>query len=474
MKGTVDLVNQFNVYAAQNQNMIAKALSSAVDSGGALIPEHLEKVVTDTVIRLSPELAMLITKKIAGNVHEFDRLIQRPARGGAMGEKATTPASSSKVERATVSLKIVRRKGEVTNFLLDTSEEFIDAAAFEVENHIHAHVLDLIYYLYYGNVDANTYEFDGWNQFIEKRVAYSAAKGGAVPANLKFLDNMIDWSNRKGGDKHKRFFAMSPEMLSLVSSLLTNVRLNQGLAAGGLTQVDVGGGWRLNAYRDIPIIETTSLTPVSQMDDSTITLTGVTSGGSLADGTYYVRIAPLTYEGEQVASDEKSVAVSGGGGSGSITVDFSAVHQVDSVDAALGYIIYIGTVSGTYVPIMHVPAFTYDSNGTPNGDNGVDTSITITTTTPNSSIPTHLQSDIPLDYSSGIPAESIVLIDVDPIQGLGKMPYTNKGGDRFEGLVTMKPLAETDDFINFLVKSYPALADSFQATSYWLRNVRAS
>ena len=474
----MELIRQFNKYAQDNQSLIQKALTTATGVGAALIPENLEKLITDTLIRLSPELAMALMKKISGKTHEFNRLIQRPSRGGAMGENATTPITNSKTVRDSVELKIIRRKGKVTNFMIDTSEEYIDAAAYEMENHIQAHVLDLIYYLIWGNANANAYEFSGLEQFIASRhVAFSAAEGGAVPTTLAFLDDMIDWSNRRGGARHTRTFLMSPEMLSKVSSLLTNVRLNQGLIGNGLTQVEIGGGWRLNAYRDIPIIETTSLSPVETMTP-TVTAVEAATGGSLSDDTYYVYVAPVTVEGEQLPCTEKTVILNEGTAVQAIKIDFSAPHYSSDYEgnqyaSAYAYKIYVGIATGSVnCPLVKmVSAFTYDSEGAPNGDNGVDASIYVTTLTPGDDVPTHLQADTPLITSTTNP-QSIILWDTDPIQGLGKLPFTNKPGDRFEGMVVTKPLAETDDFINFLIKSYTALTDSYEATSYWLRNIR--
>lgn len=472
-----EVFKQFNKFAQENQSLIQKALTTASGVGAALIPENLEKIITDTLIRLSPELAMVETKKISGKTHEFNRLTERPSRGGAMGESATTPVSNSKTARDTVDLKIIRRKGKVTNFLIDTSEEYIDAAAYEMENHIQAHVLDLIYYLIWGNAASNTYEYSGLEQFISSnRVAHSAAAGGAVPTSLSFLDDAIDKSNRKGGARHRRAFIMSPEMLSKVSSLLTNVRLNQGLQGSGLTQVDVGGGWRLNAYRDIPIIESTSMAPIEDTTDVTVTLTkqAAPTGGGMSDGTFYVYVSAVTYEGEQAPATVKPVTLDAGTAVQGIKVDLDQAHQTNGVDSVLSYKIYMGTSTGiaNCILVKQVSAFTYDTEGAPDGDNGVDESIYILSATADSSVPTHMQADIPLGSSGGIYAQSIVLWDLDPIQGLGKLPFTNRAGDRFEGLVVTKPLAETDDFINFLTKSYCALCDSYEATSYWLRNIR--
>lgn len=483
MLGGVRQVSQFNRFAQNNKSLIQKALTSATGVGEALIPENLERIVTDTVIRMSPELALIDAKKISGKVHEFNRLTEKPNRGGAMGENATTPITNSKTGRESVTLKIVRRKGKITNFLKDTSEGYIDAASFEMENHLQAHVLDLIYYLLYGNENAwdyktgtgrnqSGYEFSGLDQFVSTN-RINESLGGVVPTNLKFLDNMIDASNRKGGARHRRVFGMSPEMLSLVSNLLTNVRLNQGLSAGGLTQVEIAGGWRLNAYRDIPIIETTSTSPIEQMN-ATVTLGQAVTGGALSDGTYYIRVAPVTLEGEQEAEDQQSIVVNGGGAVQSITISLNRPHQTNGIDSALSYKIYGGTVSNANKLIQIASAFTYDAEGSPNGDNGVDQDIVITSMTPGTDVPAHMQDDVPLQATGSAYPEIVYLWDLDPIQGLGKVPYTNTAGDQFNGLVTTRQLAETDDFIHFLVKSYPALVDSFEATSAWHRGLRVA
>jgi len=463
----------FNRYASANQNLIQKALTTATNVGGALIPENLEQIITDTVQRLSPEISVIEAKDTGGaKTHEFNRITQLPKRGGAMGESATTPATNSKSQRATVDLKIVRRKGKVTNFLQDASRKYIDTASWELQNHLRQHVNDLIYYMLYGNADSNAYEFDGIQKFISTNKV-NEAKGGAVPTDLSFLDDMIDASNSKGGSPHRRVFGMSPQMLSKVSRLLTNVRLNQGLTSGGLTQVEINGGWRLMAYRDIPIIETTALRPIETMSPTITYASGGTTGGSLSDDTYYFQIAPVTYEGEQLAKSEQSVTLSGGTATQRIKIDFDAVHKnASSVENAIAYRIYASTTSGSEVLIKQVSAFTYDSEGTISGDNGVDSSIYVDTLTPASDIPAHMQLYVPLVATGGVSPESCYLWDLDPIQGLGKVPYTNTAGSEYKGLVTTEPLAKVDDYIQFLVKSYLSIANSFETTSFWHRGLR--
>ena len=477
------IVNQFNRFALNNKSIIEKALTSAVGTGDALIPQNLEEQITDTVIRLSPEMALVTTKDMMGaKLHEFNQLTQRPAPGGAMGENATTPITNSKTVRQSVNLQVIRRKGKVTNFLNDASRKYIDAASYEMMNHLQAHVLDVIYYMLYGNKDltsvvnavqnvAPVVEFDGLDKFIAtNRFDF----GGQKPTDLSLLDHMIDASNRKGGARHRRVFGMSPEMLSKFSSLLTNVRLVQGLSGSGITQVDIGGGWRLNAYRDIPIIETTS-TSIVETTTVTATATAGSAVGSLSNGTFKFKVAPVTLAGEQAPSAETSVTLNGGTSTQSIKITLGA--SFSGVDQAISYKIY-GTsgAANSETLLKIVSATTYDSEGSPvdynNGISGND--IQILSMTPGTDVPVGMQNDVPLTQDGTTKAwdEIIYLWDLDPIQGLGKVPFTNVAGDQFNGLVTTKPLAEVDDYIQFLVKSYCALTPSFEATSCWARRIR--
>lgn len=462
------LLSQYNKYA-KNESLIQKALTSATGVGGALIPENLEKEITNTIIRLSPELALIVPKKIAGKVHDYNRLVALPRTGGAMGESASTLVSNSQTTRDTVQLKIIRRKGEITNFLQDTSEEYIDAAAYETENLLQQHIYDLINYILYGNADANTYEFSGLDYFVNtNRIlpANTNQRYGDSLTTLAVFDNMIDRSNRAGGSKHNRAFIMSPEMLSKVSQLLTNVRLNQGLV-NGLSQVEINGGWRLNAYRDIPILESTSTAPTNSGTNiyGTLGSSTATTGGTVAADTYYLEIAAVTEEGEQLSSAEITQVTTGT--TSTLTITWTDVPN------AYRYKIYTSDATGGDKTLVRViSADTYSGVGTITGR---ASSYTFTTDplTKDSSVPTSMASDTQLKQESGkaVP-EYVFLWDIDPIQGLGKLPYTNTGGARFNGLVTVEQLARTDDNIPLLVKTYAALTNAFEKTSVIYRGLR--
>jgi hypothetical protein len=480
----MDLIRQYNKYVGENKNLIQKALTSANGSGQALIPEHLEQIITNAVPRIAPEVAMMAPQFDSQSVHSFNRLSALGGIGGAMGESATTPTTQPTFQRATVNLKVIRRKGATTNFLQDASKRNLDAAAANIEAQLTAHVYDMCNYIAYGNATANTYEFSGWDTFIVTNRS-NEAQGGATPTSLSTLDDMIDKNLELQGMNHRKAFIMSPQMLSKFSQLLTNVRLNQGLS-GQFSQVEIGGGWRLNAYRDIPIIISGSCRPKATM--GTVTPTHGDTGGTILDNVNrYFMVSYINRNGEQVACTEVSqdVGAHGAGNIHTITLSWTAVTD------AYRYKIYVGSASGTVYLKHVVPGFTYDSNGTITGSttttvagvktwtsdaNGNVNTVTFLAdpVTAGVEVPTGLQTDIPLVNGGGTHAnpEYLWLIDFDEFQGLGRMPFTNSSGTQYNGLVTIEDLAKTDDYLPFLIKSYCAVADSFESTSVCHRGLR--
>lgn len=459
-------IAQYNRFAPKINPLMQKALTSSPSSGGALIPEHLEKVITNTVIQLMPELQMLKYEYDPQSAHKYNQVTQLAPNGGAMGENAVTPKGNTTFARQQEDLKIVRRIGAVTNFLRDASQKYIDAAAIEMEYQLRAHAIDLGFYNYFGNKTANPYEYSGWNRAITTNRDNSGFTAGAPtkPTSLAFIDNLIDGKMAYGGEQHDSFIAMSPEMLSTVSALLTNVRLNQGQSKLG--EINIAGGWRLMTYRDIPILSTSYLSSKRSGTMGTVTATTASTGGFLSDGTYYFRVNYYDRQGESMASAQVAITISAGTATQRITLSWTAVAN------AYAFKISASTTTGitNTKPIDWIPNFTYNSDGTPT--QGV-TSYIVTTMTPTASV-SNMLNDIPFSAASSVNAESVVLIDTDPYQGLGKFAYTHSAGNRFDGLVQIEELSKIDDFLQFLVKTYGTIVPSFEASSSWTRGWRAS
>ena len=478
----MDLIRQFNKYAGVNKSLIQKALTSAAGVGEALVPQHLEDVITNSLPRLSPTVAMMTPKFDNQKLHEFNRLSTLPGVGGAMGENAVTPISNPLFARASVGLKVIRRKGATTNFLQDSSKKNIDAAAANIEACLLQHVYDLEHYILYGNAIANAYEFSGWDNFIATNRVQSIA-GGVVPTSLATLDTMIDENLERQGDAHKKAFIMSAKMLSKFSQLLTNVRLNQGIG-----QTDIPGGWRMNAYRDIPIIVSSATRPKNTM--GVVTPTFADAGGTILDNTArWFKVTYISINGEEMPCAEVTINVLAAGAGNVHTM----ILTWAAVPSAYCFKIYVGSATGDANLFLRdiIPNFTYDANGTVATATTVTTAgvktytsdangrvTTVTFLSDPLTIPAlgQVTATMALDHPptpvGGVPQECVWLLDLDEFQGLGRLPYTNEGGSRFEGLVTINDLAITDDYLPFLIKSYCAVADSFEATSCLTRGLR--
>jgi hypothetical protein len=467
---TSSVIAQFSAMGNGRRSLIRKALDSSIGAGESafspLVAQKLEKVITNVVTRLSPELAVIKTEYAPQKFHEFNRLTALPKPNGFMGEGAATPTHQSFYTRDKVDLKVVRRKGGVTNFLQDASKGYIDAAAAEMENHLQSHAYDIITALLWGHAKANKYGIDGLDALIETN-RENKALGGEVPQSLAFLDDMIDRNIEKQGASHNKCFLMSPKMQSYVSRLLTNVRLNQGNA--GTATVEIAGGWRLETYRNIPILPESSFGSNKRKMGAVSALSGTTN---------YFRVSVITYDGESEASD-----VIQGGSAGGVSLNWAAE------DGAFYYRVYAGATEATLKLVAVIPAQTYDGIGTyqaevagvvfngnpllPNQPLTLVAPAGLTAIT-NPTVSDKLASDVPLVATGGVVPECVALWDLDKYQGLGKVPYTNQGGDRFNGLVTIEPLAKTDDFMSFLIRTYFALCPSWEATSVMTRGLRTA
>ncbi len=455
------LIQQFNNGRGERQTIIRKALTSATNVGEAMIPQTLEKIITNTLARLSPEAAVIEPEYGAQKLHEYNQLSSLPAAGGAMGEGATTPTRNATYARKSVTLKVLRRKGTVTNFLQDASKNYIDAAAVEMENHLLAHIYDFNSQNLWGSELADAYAWGGVDRYVAS-YRINEALGGVVPTTLKFLDDMIDNNLALGGANHKKVFLMSPRMQSLVSRLLTNVRLQQA-GTPGFAQVEVSGGWRLAAYRDIPIIPTSAMFNKGKMG----TVTATVSGGTGCTGDWDIYVAPVTWDGEQEAFMVNTTSIS----NKEIALTWAAYTN------ALYYKIYACVAAaGTPHLTRVISAWNYVSDAPTTAVTGytftADPTVADATVNATGSYPQ--SGDHPLTSTGGIRAESVVLWDLDKFQGMGKIAYSNQGGSRFNGIVTMYPLAITDDNIPFMIKSYAALVPAWEATSCIHRGLRVS
>jgi hypothetical protein len=474
-------LKQFNDLMKNRQVNLEKALSTA--NASALIPEYLDKVITNILQRLTPEFSLFVLKKIASNKWNYNRLTALPTIGGAMGETGATPAGQSTYVRKDITLKEVRRIGEVTDFMADSSQDVIDAVAEEIQNNLLAHCHDVAHYSIWGNEFANVYEFSGLDFYIGELTTTIHgnrkinARYGTTPTTIKDLDDMIDYSNRRGGANHARVLMMSPELCSLFGRLITSVHDNREIKGRGFEQLTINGGWRLWAYRDIPIVETSALTPIRTMTTITPTVGGSGSGlGGAAN--CYIRVAEVTKDGEQLCSAEVLQALST---ADTLTLTWAAPTNSDVYE----YRIYMGTATNAGTLKKIIPGKLYTS-GAVSGN-----VVTVTfSSNPNvadptvsapasfagivTTVPVHMRDDLPYEQEALHAApETVILWDLSEVQGLGQMVYTNTKGSQFNGLVTSENFGKTDFFTRFGLRSTLALVPRYEGTSFMVRGLRA-
>lgn len=462
-------INSLDVGTARSKLM--KALTVEPSTGAAITDIAISDALTNTVIALSPEIALLELEGSKSYTYYYDVVSSLGAPTGAIGGGATTPSRQSSYSRNSVTMKSIRNRGAVADFLKDTSQELnrIDAVAVEMENQLLAQTWDVNYNVIYGNNTANAYEMNGWETNIPaaNRISYFTSGAPTVPTDLSIVNDMIAYSDRKGGNRHRKALICSPEMNQRLGFLLTSTRIQYGIP-GTLETVEINGGYRLTAYQGIPILPSTFLGGQGAGTMGSISLaSGGTTGGSLSDGTYYASVTYISKYGESMGSAIGTVTLSGGTATQKITISFTDVPD------AYSYIVYAGTVNayGSLTRKKKVTAWTYDSTGTPTGR---ISSISLTSLTADSSVSTSsaVTTPNPVTATKTWNSEMIMLIDLDPVQGMGKMVYANDG-NRMNGLVTIEPLAKTDANLPFLITTNATIVPAFPDTSLIAYGLRA-
>lgn len=414
----------------------------------------------------------------AGSPYEWRRRDALPAaHPEGSGASAQTTGNNSSYSKLSKDLKIIRSYGRIDEFVEETDYDF-DTAAEEVLGCAWAVAYELTGTVFWGDSSANQYQFDGFDSDPNVQ----RINGGNATITKALIDQLIDDAGQAGSEQDQKMLFMSRHMRD---ALVTSLAGTQGEGLRVWTHEDVAwpepgaaGGIRLHHYGGIPIMAVDFTRPRAL----TGTITGSAGGdGSLADGTYYYRLAAVTRFGEQIATPEVAVTVYGADGNGSVTLTLGSAFQHANSNYpysdAMYYKLYRGTSSGNLTLVNTYNGLTYDASGTPTGavtsfvDTGADLS---------SSNRGGAGSDKPLVSSdatmSGNIDECIFLVDLDPVNGC-RIPcsqYASGGGPAsYYDLLAIKRLADTADHVNFLVKTYALLAILQGPVHGVLRNVRA-
>lgn len=412
---------------------LKKALTTTGD-GAALLPYDLDPVLHEELLKLQPLAQLLSVVPAGAKTHEYNVRTSHPA---AWFEGETTPANpaNSVYARKSVVMKIMRIWGSVTGFAQAMDERFIDALETELIGSLEGISNALEFGQIYGcasdiGFTGDAYQYSG---ILARIYAYASANvidAGGNKLELADLDNAILKAfNFRGAASDPRVWIMSKAMKLVADGLQTRVQIP-------LRSLELFDGKLLmDSYADIPIFESDYVTPSAA--SPTAALTGASSGGTLAAGTYNYRISSVSMYGEQVGGTAGTQYVASGSTS-KVTIDWTG-----DTTAKL-YMIFRQTGgTGSYYLLDIIPAKTYDAAGTVNGlveqyvDTGAKTAITTVK---------------PLESGE----QMILLVNRNPVRGAAILGKIDDMGRPVDNLFSFVDLARTKDTYDYMIKGYLA------------------
>jgi hypothetical protein len=422
---------------------LRKALTASSASGTALIPEDLEDLIRANLLAMSPLTRMVPTVQAVGNVHEVVRRTAHNSSAWFEGEMTPAAYSQSTYARRTVEAKILRTHGQASDFMVSAARSFTDVLADEIESATEG-LSDLFEFsTLYGCADdltnfaGDAYQYSGVYPWLLEDAAATNVIDPDGTVTLTQLDNAIDlvMKYRNLGDM-QWLFLMSMGMQSKVTGLQTLIRRQS-------QPIEFEGGFRMETYRDIPILPTTFTEPT----DTALALTSATETGSgggigLGDGTYRYKIAAVTLYGEQESGAMQSAAVT------QATHDTVELAWTADANAKLYTIYRTGAgdadSDANYDLIDIVAAKTYDGAGTVSGN--------VASYSDDGSF-----AGLDQVHPLGSGEEVIFLLGLGRRQGVARPVLTPSLGEPMDNLVSFVPLVETTDSVQFRLKAYHTL-----------------
>ncbi len=446
---------------------------------GANLQDRLPPVVvTEAALHIMPILQMLNIGRATGQPHRFRQRKRFPS-AYPQGSGSTAVNSGSTYENTDINLKIVRSWGGVENFVEETTK--MDTVALEVYGAVQATAYELAGECFWGDATANEYQFSGFDAGHGAGVQIQRIDGDQATLTKVLIDELIDTCQVAGARDEQKALFMSTAMQSHLG------RVEAGSNGGGLQYLPkaegpwpgVQIGWIPRTYRDIRIYPCEFTRPKAAA--ASIAVEELEGEGELEAGTYCYKVAPVTRFGEQGASAEACVYVYGSESAVQITVTmFEHADSQYAFGDALYWKIYRSSTQGSdWRLVKVVNALTYSDAGTPTAaattlvDDGTHEVRGGNTDTADEGA-----EDQPLTWTvaDGID-ECIFYIDLDADDGVALAATMNETAEGLlddRELFAWRRLADVNDQMNFMVRTYAALAIKQGAPHGVLRRVRSA
>ncbi|MEZ0066685.1 hypothetical protein ABIA32_002697 [Streptacidiphilus sp. MAP12-20] len=326
---------------------LREALTAA--GASALVPKVIDPNLFEKLRRYSPLIEVLPSQKIKTTTYYFNTR-NGLASGGAVSDGGARQVSTGSYFQTGATIKNLQVVGAVTGYAEEVTADVIgDLRAREIMGAVKGLRWDTEQMLMYGNAGATQFgpypQFDGLASQIGQFTATGSLGQNCIDAagsniSISLLNQIIDMVESytaeqvtSGGSDW--MLVMSSTAEGALASLLTNQQR--------FVDVEVAPGLVVPSYRNIPIIRSSFLgTKGNAM--GTVTATPATTGGTLAAGTYYYKLAPvLSRQGEAAACPEVTVTTTTATSTVTLAFTTPAGFQTSTPQT---YMLYRGTAAG--------------------------------------------------------------------------------------------------------------------------------
>ncbi|MEY9937299.1 hypothetical protein [Streptacidiphilus sp. MAP5-3] len=342
---------------------MATELKEALTASGAsaLIPKVIDPQVLDYQRRYSPLVQATPTKQINTTTYYFNQLTNRVA-GGFVTDGGARPVSNSTYVQNQYQIRQLQAVGGVTGYAQKVTQDVIgDLLAQEIQNTIQGQYWDIETALLWGNSGATAN--DPWPQFdgldtlvnIYSGVNQNVIAGAGANLSLSLINQMIDLAETNAAMSvfsTNWMIIGSNTAFSMLAELFTNQQRFMG-------STEVAAGLNVPTYRDIPLVKTSFLS-THGVQVGTVTTTPAATGGTLATGTYYYRVAAvIARSGETIASAEVSATTTAN--TSTVTLAFTTPTGQDGA-SPISYKVYRGSAAGGETLLGYVDAIVGTGN----------------------------------------------------------------------------------------------------------------
>lgn len=337
---------------------MATPLEEALTSVGAsaLIQKRIDRTLLEYQRRYAPLVRSIPTVKWDSTVYYFNNSTTQPA-GGFVTDGGARPVSSSIYNQNLYPIKLLQSVGAVTGYAQQVTADLIgNLRAREIMKAAKGLYWDVETAVCWGNAAATQGgpypQFDGLDTLAAtfSGDSQNAIDFGGNAFSLGALDQLIDLVEGNVAEdvcNTEWMFVVSPTADSRLAQLFTNQQ-----RFVDIQRAEVATGLIVPTYRNVPIIKSSFLAPRGA-SMGTVTAAGVSSGGTLANGTYYYVVsAIIARSGESLGSVECSASVTG---TGVITLSFTPPVGFEG-GAPVSYKVFRSSGSGTETLLGYVDA----------------------------------------------------------------------------------------------------------------------